>query len=138
MVSGNQSSLRVFGLLAAIALITFGSYRGLSGADVQGTLLGFKIVLVGPVAAFFATSLLIHWIGLFKWAMATGSEIPRASSGMTAGELEDLLDLLVLRRNGLDRQQRDVRAMLESSRDNHDYEVVVAAGGFRPVHRPGR
>lgn len=137
-MSDYRIELRIFGLLVFALISTLLLYFGLSAANVEGQILGVKIVVVGPAACFITLVLIFFATGLFKLGLPLSDPelLPRPAESLSQEQIDRQLDIveIKLRQFGRIKDQLDrAKAALEAHQPE---EQALGVGGIRRVSRP--
>jgi hypothetical protein len=136
-MSIQRSDIRIFGLLATALIVTVLLYAGISTANAEGTILGTKIIITGPIAAFVTLLLVFKLIGIFEMDLGELSVSKVEPRKLNKNELVNELDVLEIKIKRLVRRKDEISNMVTALDDNKTYTDIVSAGGMRRATRGG-
>lgn len=132
-----RSDIRIFGLVLIAFFVTLILYAGISTANAEGTILGTKILITGPIAAFISLLLVFKLIGIFNVDDEEFSISTAEPTKLKKNELVAELNKLKYRSMQLGTRREEIENMIEALDENKNYADAVSAGGMRRATRGG-
>ena len=126
-----------FGLLGVALVATTLLYASLSAAHMEGTILGLKIYIAGPIAAF-PILVLVFWLtGLFTLGFDDLGSVDRPPGRQSPERIQAELDELLWKRDRINFHNAQQEKMLDAANAKREDADVVAAGGMAVARRRG-